>query len=346
MHIFGKTWVRGAIAVALVGAIAWFAGRRLAEGAFAVDGSTVADNLDVLALAVLLLALSTLVLGVAWIALLESVSPREARRRGPLLVAFAYAWLGRYVPGTVPFFAGKVVLGKRAGYRTRPLVLTTAVQNVLEVLVSTVVGATLVIASLGITERDGLFVILAIGPTVALLALHPAVLRRIAGASLRLLGRDPLPEGELPPGRAIATSSILVILNQLINGLALWLVLDVVAGASPGDWMLVTGALSLAGAAGMFVVLVPAGLGVRDGTLTALLASKYTVEAAALASVMLRLCTVVADVALFVVALGVDLAAGWNIGLGAIRGDDNKPIVLEPAPSERRAAPLPERRSA
>ena len=346
MHVFGKTWVRSAIAILLIAATAWFAGQRLVDGAFAVDGTTLRENAAVLGLAIALLAFATLLLGAGWIVLLEAVTPSQPHRRARLLVSFAYAWLGRYVPGTVPFFAGKVVLGGRAGYRTRPLVLTTAVQNVLEVLVSAVVGASLLIASLGVMERDGLFVLVAIAPAIGLLALHPALLRRLSSTVLRLLGREPLPDGELPPARAIAASAVLVVGNQLLNGLALWLVLDVVAGASIADWMLVTGALSLAGAAGMFVVLVPAGLGVRDGALTALLASKYTVEAAALASVTFRLCTVVADLALFAIALIIDLLAGWRIALGTLRGDARQPIPLETPIPERRVAPVPERRSA
>jgi hypothetical protein len=346
MRVFGKTWVRGVVAVLLVSAIAWFAGQRLVDGAQAVDAATLRENLAILALAVIMLAASTLLLGAGWIVLLESVTPREPRRRARLLVSFAYAWMGRYVPGTVPFFAGRVVLGGRCGYRTRPLVLTTAVQNVLEVLVATVVGASLLIASQGVTERGGLFVLLAIAPSAALLALHPAVLMRIAGASLRLLGRDPLPEGELPPTPAIALSAVLVVSNQLLNGLALWLVLDVVAGAALTDWMLITGALSLAGAAGILIVLVPAGLGVRDGALTALLAPRYAVEAAALASVMLRLCNVVADLALFVCALIVDLIAGWRIGLGALRGEQKVPAVFDVQSPARAMPQQPERRSA
>jgi hypothetical protein len=345
-HLLARTWVRSAIALLLVAATAWFAGQRLVDGAFAVDGSTIRDNLPILAAAVGMLALSSLLLGAGWIALLEAVTPESPRRRGCLLVAFSYAWLGRYVPGTLPFFAGRVVLGQRVGYRTRPLVLTTAVQNVLEVLVSVVVGACLLIASLGVTERDGLFVLLAVAPALALLVLHPTILRRVANAALRMIGREDLPEGELPPGRALALSASLVIANQALNGLALWIVLDIVAGASPSDAMLVTGALSLAGAAGMFVVLVPAGLGVRDGALTALLASRFTVEAAALASVMFRLCTVVADLTLFAAAFVVDLAAGWRIALGALRGEGARPVALEPSAPERRVPSLPERRSA
>lgn len=345
MHLLTGTWARGATALLLVAVISWFAGQRLA-GDGAVDGAILRDNLPSLGAVLGLMMLSTLLLGVGWIALLESVTSTTSRQRALLLVAFAYAWLGRYIPGTLPFLAGRVALARRAGYRTRPLVLTTAVQNVLEVLVSAIVGACLIIASLGVTERSGLFIALATAPALGLLVLHPRLLRNAANIVLRSVRRDPLPVGDLPPVRALTTSAILVVANQLLNGVALWIVLDVVAGASVRDVMLVVGATSLAGAAGMFVVLVPAGLGVRDGALAALLASRFTMEVAALASVTFRLLAVVADLALFAVALAVDVAAGWRVALGALRGEPTQPAILEPAATPRRVAAVPERRSA
>lgn len=261
------------------------------------------------------------------------------------MLAFSYSWLGRYVPGTLPFFAGKVYLGTRLGYGTRPLVVTTAVQNVVEILISTVVGATMIVAAQGLTAGGGRFIALALLPSVALAALHPAVLRRIVDASLRVLRRELLPDGALPPTRALMTASFFVATNQAINGVALWVILRAVGGASVDDIFLATGALSLAGVAGILVVLVPAGLGVRDATLTALLASSFTVEVAALAAIMLRLLTVLADLTLFALAFIIDVVAGTHVAWHAV---GNKPSLQPVAPSQTTAATavIPERRSA
>ena len=345
MHLARSNWIRGSIATALLVAMLWFALRSLVDGAGSVDADALVADAEWFALAIGLFMLATLFLGAAWIVLIESVAPGEPHRRGRLMLVFSYSWLGRYVPGTLPFFAGKVYLGTRLGYGTRPLVVTTAVQNVLEILISAVVGATMIVASQGLTAGGGRFIALALLPSAALAALHPAVLRRVVDASLRVLRRDPLPDGALPPTRALMAASLFVATNQAINGIALWIILRAVGSASVDDIFLATGALSLAGVAGILVVLVPAGLGVRDTALTALLASRFTVEVAALAAIMLRLLTIVADLALFALAFIIDVVAGTHVAWHAVRG---KPSLQPLAPSQPSAAPavISERRSA
>ena len=304
--------------------------------------STLSDHLPLLALATLTFMSATLLLGGAWITLIESVTTDEPTRRRKMLVAFSYSWLGRYVPGTLPFFAGKVYLGTRIGYGTRPLVVSTAVQNVLEILISTIVGATAIAAAQGATSGDGRYIAFALCPMLGLIALHPHVLRRLIDASLRILHKEPLAEGSLPPTRALATASLFIAANQALNGLTLLMILRIVAGVGWTDALLATGALSLAGVAGILVILLPAGFGVRDGALTALLTSRYAVETAASAAIVLRLLTVVADLALFATAFCIDLAAGWRLAWRAVRVErETTPPTPIPTPAiaaKRRAA--------
>jgi hypothetical protein len=266
-----------------------------------------------LALAAALLVVAPLLLAGAWIALLEGVTPSIAPQRRKLVVAFAYAWPGRYIPGTVPFFAGKVLLGKRFGYGNRELITAVAVQSVMEVLVSTVVGATMLTVALGVTAGDGRYAALAIVPTMALIALHPAILGRCIDRALRIFGRDPLPARDLPPVRAILLAAAMIACNQLLVGVASLIVLQAIAGLEVRDFLLVTGAMSLSGVCGILVVFAPAGLGVRDGVLAGLLAARIGVDAAALGAVVLRMLTVVADVALLAAAFMFDVATNQQV---------------------------------
>jgi uncharacterized membrane protein YbhN (UPF0104 family) len=79
------------------------------------------------------------------------------------------------------------------------------------------------------------------------------------------------------------------------------------------DFLLVTGAMSLSGVCGILVVFAPAGLGVRDGVLAGLLAARIGVDAAALGAVVLRMLTVVADVALLAAAFMFDVATNQQV---------------------------------
>jgi hypothetical protein len=341
MRLLHSPLSRIAVLAALIGATGWFAGHRVLDSASAIDAATLRAHAPALALACAALSFATLLLAAAWIVLLDDVSPRRGGRVA-LVVAFAYAWLVRYVPGTVPFFAGKVYLGQRAGRPARQVVLATGVQNLIEVLAGAIVGATCIALALGVTFGGGAYVALAAVPSAALVALHPSILRRLADRGLRAVGRDPLPDGALPSVRAIATAALLTATNQILNGAAMLIVLTTVTDAGPRDLLLATGALSLAGVAGILVVLAPAGLGVREGALSGLLATRFAVDAAALASVVVRAVMIVSDLALVLLALVIDVASGAGVIASVFRRE--RPRAVEPRSVP--AAVVPQRRSA
>ncbi|HEY8173074.1 MAG TPA: hypothetical protein VIH21_08290 [Dehalococcoidia bacterium] len=312
---------RPPVRIALIAMVALAIGALVTERLVTSGGSVraqAADHAAMLALATLAFAAASAFLGGSWIVLAQSISQGRSRDRFRLAIAFAYSWLGRYVPGSVPFFAGKVMLGSRFGYSTRALTVSTAVESMLEVIVATIFGATMIVIAQGASSHSGLFVALACLPCVGLVALHPRFLRRLTGLALRASKREPLETGDLPRVRTLALSAALITINQTINGLAMLAVLHAVAGAGWRDAALATGALSLSGVLGIIIVLAPAGLGVRDGALTGLLSTRFAFDAAALASVVLRVLTVIADLALFSVALVCDLATGAYVVRAAI----------------------------
>jgi glycosyltransferase 2 family protein len=322
--------LRVTIVVAVLGLVSWFAGERLFDGMSTLQSVLSIENAPVFAMVTVGFALSSLLLGAAWIVLLEALSPQDRRNRRALLTAFSYAWLGRYVPGTLPFFAGKVYLGKELGYRTRPLLVTTAVQNMLELMVSATIGCTFIALARGMDADGRLFAAAAAIPAVAFLALHPRLLCYVTNAAMRLLRRPPVERSDLPGVRTLVLASGFVAANQVMNGMLLLVLVSVVAGVSPADALLVIGAFSLAGALGLLIVLAPAGLGIRDGALATLLAVRFTVEAAAVATVLVRAITVVSDVLLASVALLFDRLSGQRIAIRVIAGQRHR---KHPAPA-------------
>ncbi len=324
------------LVMALMGAFGLW---RLQRSALSVDAGLMRENLTMIGAALALFALATLLLSGVWIVLLESVSGRR-RRRSELVIAFSYAWLARYIPGTLPYLAGKVYLGRRLGFATRPLVMATTLEAALSIVVATLFGATL----LAIAQRDAIGFVPAIGAAVAAIAagailLQPRLFGAVLGRMLRLVGRQPLDSDEFPGTRSMALAAILVLGNQAVNGIAVLMLLHAVAGAAWTDFPMATAALSLAGAAAMLVVLAPAGLGVRDGAMTTLLSSRFTFEAAALVTVLVRAITAVSDIMLALGALVYDVVAGKRV-LARALGREETPVRAVPSPqlAEERAA--------
>lgn len=331
-------WLRFVLLACMAVAGCWFAGQRLATGITSLDSATLAGNAPIIALALVALSGGTLLLGLAWMVVLEGVAGDLPKRRTALMTAFLIAWLGRYVPGTVPFFAGKIYLGRRAGYETSSLVVSTALENVLEVIVATLFGATMILISRG--PSGGVYVLPVVAASIGLVAIHPAVLRPLTMRLMRRLKRDPMPALALPAVRTIVLAAALILGNQVVNGLALLALLHVLAGSGWNDTALIAGAASLAGVFGMLIVLAPAGLGFRDGAFVALLSSRVGVSAATVATILARSLTVVSDVMLALVALAYDRASGAGITAGA------RSVAPVDLPSANAVRALPEERAA
>ena len=133
-------------------------------------------------------------------------------------------------------------------------------------------------------------------PVVAVL-LVPRILNRLIGGLLRILRREPL-EHDLS-GRAVASAVLLFILVWLTFGIHTLLLARAVAGPEPHPHL---GVATLTGYAlsvslGMLTVILPAGLGAREGLLTLVLATAIPVAAAGAVAIVSRFIVTIVDVA-------------------------------------------------
>lgn len=133
-------------------------------------------------------------------------------------------------------------------------------------------------------------------PVVALL-LVPRILGRLVGMLLRVLRRDPL-EHDLS-GRAVVHAAVLLALAWLTFGVHILLLAQAVAGPGSHPHL---GVASVSGYAlsvslGMLTVVLPAGLGAREGLLTLVLAAAVPVAAAGAVAIVSRFIVTVVDVA-------------------------------------------------
>lgn len=108
---------------------------------------------------------------------------------------------------------------------------------------------------------------------------------RVFDDVLRRLGKGPLPQvTALSALRAFA----LYLMAWLAFGLALTAILAALSLDSPG-WLTTAGMFSLSWFVGFIVVVVPGGLGIREGVLAAMLAPTVGTEAAILVTLVSRL---------------------------------------------------------
>lgn len=229
----------------------------------------------------------------SWRAVLSDLG--SAVPLGPAARMFLLSQLGKYLPGGVWNLVAAAEIGADLRIPRRRSVTVMAVA----LLVSIVTGLLVAVVAVafgpsGVRSTYGA-ALLALPLLAALLA--PPVLNRLLGFLLRRLGRPPL---EHPVSAAgVARASAWSLLAWLLAGLHVHLLVTALgADATVATAALATGAYALAWTVGFLVVVVPAGVGVREAVLGLALADQLSGGAVVIAVIASRMLLTVADLAL------------------------------------------------
>jgi uncharacterized membrane protein YbhN (UPF0104 family) len=235
-----------------------------------------------------------------WLVIFRSLGGRVETRAGCRI--YMVTNLGKYLPGKVMHAAGRVALLQERGQAGSLVVTSVLVELVLSLL-----GAALLslIVVPGLLQQPGLQQYTPILTTISLLALpagliglHPRVMGPVLKVGSKMLpGRAGELATHLPPYRTT--------LLLLVGYMLLWFLMSMGLFATahtvyPLDWEhlpAMTGIAAISYLFGLAVPIAPAGIGAREGLMTALLSTltPMPVPAAAVASVLYRVVTILAE---------------------------------------------------
>lgn len=253
------------------------------------------------ALAALVALLAGLMLSLAvWRALAAGLgSPLPWPAAGRILFL---GQLGKYVPGALWPMLAQMELGDDHGVPRRRSATVFGLLMLLNLISAFAVAGVLLPWSGWLSAPTVAWLAAVLAPLL-LVAFHPRVLNPVAGRLLGLAGRAPL---EQPlTGRWCATALVAILAQWVCFGLHV-LALGVDLGGDPAALTATAvGGYALAWALGPLLVVAPAGLGVREFTLVAVLAPQLGSSAALVVAVASRVLMTLADLAL---ALGFGLA--------------------------------------
>ena len=220
----------------------------------------------------------------------------------PAMGVYFVGQLGKYLPGSLWSVLVQADMGARLGVPRR----RTAVTSLLALGFALATGLLVGLASVPLLLRanpDGFpwWALVAL-PAVAVL-LVPPLLNRVIATMLRLLRRPPL-EHDLS-ARAVLLSVVIFVGVWLSFGVHTLLLAQAIAGPGEHPDLAVASltGYALSVSLGMLLVVLPAGIGAREGLLTLILSVTMPVAAAAAVAIMSRFVVTVVDV---VAALG-----GW-----------------------------------
>jgi hypothetical protein len=247
---------------------------------------------------------------VAWRRLLASCG--EHRSWSTLATIMGITQLAKYLPGNVGQHVGRVALSAREGMPVGVVATTIVTESILAVLSAAAVGITgCVAAGAPILEHwmpgmgrgwisQGVVLAVAI---VGAIWLAPRavtmVVRRASGGRM---------SPRLPDGTALAQAFLLYVCNYLVLGSGIAVMAYFVAGIPWHDAALLTGTFAMAWILGFFVPGAPAGLGVREGAMLALLHAAGLAGDGIAVVLGIRVATTLGDILCFVVASAARLA--------------------------------------
>jgi uncharacterized membrane protein YbhN (UPF0104 family) len=250
-------------------------------------------------------------IGVIWVALVLHLGGQAVAGVGrrALLRTYARSWIARYIPGVAWTFGARFVHTKE-GIPRRLMAASMADEFGMMAATTTSVG-------LGLWLWGVVNVWLGVGVlavTLAASVIFAMHVNRMAHWALDRVGRL-LPERfrslaeelEAEDGRtelsltASARFSALFALVAVASGLAFYLALLSLTDVSAGDIPEAVGAYNLATMISIAVIIVPAGLGVREASLAAFVTPIVSEPVAATAALVYRGLTLLAD-AIFLLA--------------------------------------------
>ena len=290
------TGLRVVIAVTVLAAVVWAVAKNWAE----VSVHLKQISWPVFALSSLAAAVGTWLTMLGWRVILRDLgSPLHL---APSSGVYFVGQLGKYLPGSLWSVLVQADIASHLKVPRRRTAVTGLLALGLSLLTGLLVGLP---ASSFLLRRDSdafsWWVLLAV-PLVVVLC-WPRLLNALITLGLRTLRREPL-EHDLS-GRAVLTSVGIFVLVWLAFGVHTLLLAQAVAGDAPHP-DLTRAAMcgyALSVSIGMLTIVLPAGLGAREGLLTIILSVAIPAPAAAAVAIVSRFIVTIIDV---LAALG-----GW-----------------------------------
>ena len=212
--------------------------------------------------------------------------------------------LGKYLPGSV----WPVLAQMELGTAHRVPRHRSASASVLTMLLTLLAGLLVALVTLPFVSGSTSYWWVFLVAPVLLVCLYPKLLNGVLNRMLRLTRRPPL---EQPlAGRAIAGALAWALISWTCYGLQIWL-MAIRLGAPYGTGaLLATGGFAFAWCVGFLVVFAPAGAGVRDVVLVAILSPTLGVGNATAVALVSRVLLTVADLITAAVAAGFGRRSG------------------------------------
>ena len=176
-------------------------------------------------------------------------------------VAWGQPLLARYVPGSVLYVLGRVLLSERAGVPRRITIASIVYEQAVSATSAIGVAAYFFISHPDLQGQPLRWAVLLLIP-ILVAVLSPPVFRPLADRVLAAFGRDPLPA--VIPLRGVLALLAFYTLNWAVVAVGIYCVARSVSMIPLSEIPVVGSAQAVGYVAALVTIVAPAGLGIRD----------------------------------------------------------------------------------
>ncbi|HEU4944274.1 MAG TPA: lysylphosphatidylglycerol synthase domain-containing protein [Solirubrobacterales bacterium] len=244
-------------------------------------------------------------------------------------VAWGQPLLARYVPGSVLYVLGRVLLSERAGVPRRITIASIVYEQAISATSGVAVAAYFIISHPDLQGEPWRWAVLLLIPALIVL-LSPAVFRPLANRLLAAFGRDPLPD-------VISLRGVLVLLafyamNWGVVAVGIYCVARSVSTIPLSDIPVVGSAQAVGYVAALVTLVAPAGLGIRDAAFAWAVKVAVPGQSFAIGSLIaiaVRGVLTVVEVIFVAIVTALGRREGWSIPTGVLHASPEEEAAGE-----------------
>jgi uncharacterized membrane protein YbhN (UPF0104 family) len=283
---FQSKHIKRILSILIISAIFYFMGHHLYRNWEKVSGHNF--NLDwyLLSISILLLPAYFFFKTLVWNWILFKMGAAISLRKCCRILFLTQ--LGKYLPGKVWPVLGRVYMCEKEGVSKREAFTSVLLESIFEIITGALVFFFFVFLVFKKELGGGnMLGILSAVIFLGILILHPRIFYKILNYFLAKLGREEVKE-TLNYKNSIWLF-ILYTFVLLFEGVSFYILVNAIFYVSPDKFLALTGMLAMAGIMGLISIFTPAGLGVREGVLAALLSYYLPLHIAIIISLMARI---------------------------------------------------------
>ena len=268
--------------------IFFFLGKNLFDNWQKVKGYDFSFNYFYLLLSFFFLFLMIISFALIWNKILRILEPTQKLSNFKAIKIFIYSWLGRYIPGKVWLFLGRVYLGQKEGLNKKNLVIGTAYEIVLSIVSVFLFSIFFLSISFGMKVSNFYIIPMLIIP-IGLFLVHPKILYYFSNLFLRKFKNIEIPLDSFLSYKNIIRIIFYFFIAFSFNGIGFFFLVRSIVYLPFCDIIGAISAFIFASALGMVAIFAPSGLGIREGVLVLLLQFYFPLSIAILISLIARI---------------------------------------------------------